>query len=214
VNDRGTIVVFTGGDPVPVGVLDDVPDDTFVIAADSGIDHALAHGRRVDLAVGDFDSVTPEALDAIAKAGAVIDRHPIAKDKTDFELALDHAIARYASRVIVVGGHGGRVDHLVGNLSVLLSDAYDAATIEARTRDAHVHVVRSRVELQGEPGDIVTLLAMAGPVHGVTTNGLRYPLDGEVLWPGSSRGVSNELVRTDGAVLVQSGTLLVIHVVR
>ncbi len=207
----GTVLVFTGGDPVPLGALDDVPDDTFVIAADSGIDYAVAHGRHVDLAVGDFDSVSADALAAVEAAGAVVERHPTSKDKTDFELALDHAAARSPGHIVVIGGHGGRIDHVLGNASVLLSDSYAAMTIEARMGDAVVHVVRDRVDLVGEPGDLVTLLALVGPVAGITTTGLRYALDDATLLPGSSRGVSNELLRNGGSVLVVEGALLVVH---
>ena len=45
--------------------------------------------------------------------------------------------------------------------------------------------------LEGEPGELVTLVAVNGPAEGVTTEGLAYPLRGETLEPGSSRGVSN-----------------------
>jgi thiamine pyrophosphokinase len=209
-----TVIVFTGGDPVAVGALDDLPADAFVIAADSGIEHALAHGRHVDLAVGDFDSVAPEALARVTDAGAILEQHPADKDKTDFELALDAAIIHRPHRLVVVGGHGGRVDHFLGNVHVLLSDAYAMAgmTTEARLGSATIHVVRSRLDLVGTGGDVVTLLAPLGPVGGVTTAGLRYPLAYEPLFPGSSRGVSNELVGRTASIEVEHGTLVVIHV--
>jgi thiamine pyrophosphokinase len=209
-----TVIVFTGGDPVAAGALDDLPADAFVIAADSGIEHALAHGRHVDLAVGDFDSVSPDALARITEAGAILEQHPADKDKTDFELALDAAVVHRPRHLVVVGGHGGRIDHFLGNVTVLLSDAYAMAgtAIEARMDTATVHVVRGRLDLQGAAGDVVTLLAPTGPVDGVTTAGLRYPLAYESLVPGSSRGVSNELVGTAASIEVERGTLLVLHV--
>jgi thiamine pyrophosphokinase len=55
----------------------------------------------------------------------------------------------------------------------------------------------------------VTLLAVGGAVTGVRTTGLRYPLHGETLTPGSSRGVSNELVEPVATVTVATGVLLV-----
>jgi thiamine pyrophosphokinase len=70
--------------------------------------------------------------------------------------------------------------------------------------------VRSSLELDGRAGDLVTLLPVVGPAHGVRTEGLRYPLDGETLAPGSTRGVSNELARTPARVSLTSGVLLVV----
>ena len=63
--------------------------------------------------------------------------------------------------------------------------------IDALVGAARVHVIRGERELAGEPGDLLTLVAVNGPAVGVTTDGLEYPLRGETLEPGSSRGVSN-----------------------
>ena len=65
--------------------------------------------------------------------------------------------------------------------------------------------------LRGRPGELLTLLAVGGPADSVRTEGLRYPLRGERLLPGSGRGISNELLGTDAAVSVGSGSLLVVQ---
>ena len=67
------------------------------------------------------------------------------------------------------------------------------------------------VELQGEPGDLVTLLPIGGDASGVTTKGLRYPLLGETLSFGRTRGLSNEVVHAPASVSLERGTLLVIE---
>src|SRR5882757_8624716 len=64
-----TAIVVTGGDPPHPTVRDRLPTGATVIAADSGLDHAIALGLRVDRVVGDLDSVSPEALAAAARAG-------------------------------------------------------------------------------------------------------------------------------------------------
>src|SRR5688572_27553768 len=85
------VVVITGGDRVERDHLPTLPEGTRVVAADSGVDHALALGLDVDLVVGDFDSASPQALERAAAEGATVERHPAAKDATDLELALDAA---------------------------------------------------------------------------------------------------------------------------
>jgi thiamine pyrophosphokinase len=204
-------VVFAGGDPPHAGALDDVPDDACSIAADSGLEHASALGRRVDLVVGDLDSVRPEVLAAAERAGTRVERHPTAKDATDLELALDAARDAGCGRIVVIGGHGGRVDHFVANLLLLGSPRLRGASVEARFPGGTVHVVRDALEIRGVPGDVVSLLPVGGAAHGVTTEHLRYPLRGETLHPGSTRGVSNELLATRARVTLTDGTLLAVE---
>jgi len=209
------VVVFSGGTDAGVApdpdLIADVPADAFVVAADSGVELAQALGRHVDLAVGDFDSVDPAALAAAEADGAVVDRHPAAKDSTDLELALEAAAARHPDEIVVVGAVGGRLDHLLGGLLVLAGHATLGVGVWARLGPARVHVVRDCVHLDGEPGELVTLLAVHGSAHGVTTEGLLYPLHGETLRPGSTRGVSNEMTGTTATVTLRDGVVLAIQ---
>ncbi|MCJ7672661.1 MAG: thiamine diphosphokinase [Acidimicrobiia bacterium] len=201
-------LVFAGGDPVPVAVNTRLPVAALVIGADSGIEHAHALGRRVDGAVGDFDSVAPETLAVATEAGAEVVRYPVDKDATDLELALDVATARGVARITVVGGHGGRFDHYLANALLLASPRFAAVEIDAWFGDTHVAVIRTRTRLTGRTGSLVTLLAIHGPARGVTTTGLRFPLHDADLLPGSTLGVSNELVGVDAEISVAGGTVL------
>ena len=114
------VVVFAGGDPPPSSVLAGLPTDAYVIAADSGFDHARRLGIEVDVLVGDLDSISPEGL---ALAG-VVEKHPSDKDATDLAIALDAAVREGAARVFVVGGGGGRIDHFLANAALLASAVY------------------------------------------------------------------------------------------
>lgn len=206
-----TVVVVTGGDPLDGVDLPPIPDGAVVVAADSGVDRAHGLGLRVDVAVGDFDSVSDAGLDRARDGGAEVERHPEAKDATDLELALDTALALGPARIVVLGGHGGRLDHLLANALLLARPALDGVDVVAQMGAARVTVVRSRAELHGRIGDVVTLLPLHGPACGVVTEGLLYPLRDEELLPGSSRGVSNELVTTPAVVTVREGTLLAVQ---
>ncbi|QGG95120.1 thiamine diphosphokinase [Actinomarinicola tropica] len=204
-------LVLLGGEPIeelPVGID---ASSMLVVAADSGVDQAHRLGLRVDVAVGDFDSVTPDGLARAVEAGSVVERHPARKAHTDLELALDAVAVRDLVRVDVAGGDGGRLDHLLANALVMASDRFAGLDVTAHGGDgARLHVVRRRRTLSGDPGEYVTLLAVHGPADGVRTEGLLYPLHGERLEPGSSRGVSNELVGRAGVVELDVGVLLVV----
>lgn len=208
---HSTIVVVTGGDPVRPGDRAHAPDGALVIAADSGIDHAHALGLRVDVAIGDFDSASPGALERAEADGATIERHPAAKDATDLELALDAALAHRPARIVVLGGGGGRVDHLLANAALLTADRYAEAELVAHLGGATLTVVRRSADLHGARGELVSLLALHRPAVGVRTVGLLYPLEHEDLVPGSTRGVSNELVASPASVSLADGVLLVVQ---
>ena len=204
-------LVFAGGDPPPAELLDDLDRSTFVIAADSGLDHALALGFTADVVVGDLDSVTPDALARARETGADVEPHPAEKDETDLELALRRAVALGVPRVTVIGGGGGRHDHLLANALVLAHDDFAALAVDALVGTARLTVVRTRAELRGTPGSFLSLLPLGGPARGVRTEGLRYPLHDEELAPGTTRGVSNEFLTSVATVSLRDGVLLAVQ---
>ena len=207
---HGTVIVVAGGEPDGAAPPEGV-DGATVIAADGGVDRAHALGLHVDLAIGDFDSVSDAGLAAAEAAGARLERHPTAKDATDLELALDAAIALGPERIVMIGSGGGRLDHLLGSLLLLADERYAGAHITAELGDAHVDVVRGSRALAGEPGALVSLLPVHGAAAGVTTEGLAYPLDDETLPPGTTRGVSNVFSARDARVTVTRGCLLAVQ---
>lgn len=215
--DAVRAVVLAGGELPPVAALTAVLTDLFaddaplVIAADSGLDHALALGLHVDVVVGDLDSASAAGQAAARAAGSEFETHPTDKDATDLELALLSARDRGARRVTVVGGGGGRHDHLLANALVLAAADLADLDLDALVGTARITVIRSRAELHGRPGALCSLLPVGGVAHGVRTDGLRFPLHGEDLLPGSTRGVSNELLGTTATVTVTDGVLLAVQ---
>jgi thiamine pyrophosphokinase len=203
-----TAVIIIGGDEVPADVLEDLPRRRWVIAADSGLDHASRMGLDVDLVVGDMDSVDARRLDLYQ---GPVDVHPADKDATDFELALVHALERpNIERIIVLGGRGGRIDHFLANAAVIASPRFERCEIEWLAGSAQITVVRHHAQLHGTPGQTVSLLATGGDVFGVTTAGLRWELSDEDLPFGSTRGVSNELARPFATIQVREGCLFAV----
>jgi thiamine pyrophosphokinase len=208
------VIVLAGGDPVAPHVRAQLPDDAVVIAADSGLHQAGALGLHVDYVVGDLDSADPDAVERAEAAGAVIERYPAEKDATDLELALDRARAVGARQITVVGGAGGRLDHFLGNVTLLGSARFADLEIDARLGDAYLAVApggRDPHRIAGAPGSLLTLLPLGGDAVGITTSGLQYPLHDATLSPGTTRGVSNVLVADEGSVALRQGTLLVIQ---
>jgi len=210
VSNEVIVVVAGGGPPDPESALA-IPLGARVIAADRGLEHALALGLDVEIAVGDFDSASPEAVARAEASGTRIERHSAEKDATDLELALDAALALGPEGILVLAGDGGRLDHLLSTLLLLGSSRYEAVEIDAFVGPARVHVVRGQRAIEGSVGELVSLLALHGPAEGVRTEGLAYPLEGETLEPGSSRGVSNVFVSATPRISLERGVLLAIR---
>ena len=204
-----TVVVFAGGLGRPAAVL--LPAGATVIAADSGAELALELGLRVDLVVGDFDSISPATLETVERSGAGIERYPVAKDVSDLELALVAALALDPARIVVLGGAEGRLDHLFGELLLLAADAFSRVEIDAQLGAAAAHVIRGERVLAGSAGELISLFAVHGLATGVVTEGLVYELRGELLVPGSSRGLSNIFAASQPSVMVEGGVVLALR---
>jgi thiamine pyrophosphokinase len=202
-------IIFCGGGASRLEI--EVPPDVFVVAADSGLAEANRLGVRVDLLVGDMDSVLPDDLQAYERSGGDVQRHPEDKDATDLDLAITAATVAGAARLTVVGGDGGRFDHLLGNALLLAAPRYAAVEIDGVFGGARVHVVRERRDLTGSPGELVSLFAPGGPARGVGTEGLRWPLEHATLEPGSSLGISNRFLAERAGVTVAEGVVLVVR---
>jgi len=181
-----------------------------LICADGGLRTARRLALRPAVAIGDFDSASDRLVAWARSAGATIVVHPAEKDKTDTELALDYAVQARVAEVELYGALGGRLDHLLANVALLL---------RARTRGVRLRIVDGEVEaflaaprtrIRGRPGDVVSLLPLSSRVTGVTTHGLKYPLRGAVLREGSTLGISNEMITAHPVVRMRRGNLLVV----
>ena len=210
---RSAIVVMGGVAPDVALAAALERDDVLVIAADSGAVHARSAGMEIDIAVGDFDSIPPALLEELEHNGVRVERHPVAKDETDLELAINVALREGAESITVVGGHGGRVDQSFANAFVIASPAYAHVSMHAVLDSALVSVVHGGggVTFDGCPGDIVTILPLHGDAIGVRTVGLEYRLDGETLSSGTTRGVSNVLLDRQATVSLDEGTVIVVR---
>lgn len=201
------VLILAGGEATSPETSADLPVPDLVVAADSGYDAAVELGMRVDVLVGDMDSIeTVDVPDHV-----VVERHPADKDATDLELALELVAREAPGRVVVVGGSGGRLDHELAISALLCSDRWAAIDeIDWRSDRGWAYVVRHRRILHGDPGATVTLLAVGGDAHGVTTRGLKWNLSGEKLPTGSTRGISNVITGPVADIKIEAGVLLVI----
>lgn len=188
------------------------PDGAVLIAADGGAEHCLGLGWTPDILVGDFDSLAAETVEGLEAVGVEVIRHPTEKDATDLELAIQLAISRGLRDLLILGAVGDRWDQSLA--SFFLLERYAQATSSIRLLDGaqEAFLVRAGDQglLEGKPGDVVSLIPLLGDADGITTQSLAYPLRGERLHMGSTRGVSNALLSESASVTLQGGVLVCI----
>jgi thiamine pyrophosphokinase len=205
------VLVITGG-----SVLRAMPNlGAFdrIIAADSGVDSAIALGLAPHVVIGDLDSISEAGLRRVRELGIEPLVSPADKDLTDTELALHHAIDTGGDTVVVLSPGGGRLDHAHGLLTALANPNFARVAIEAVIDTAHVTVLHglanSNVPRRGSR--LLALHAMNGSASGITTSGLRWNLSRESLHPWASRGVSNEMLTDAATITVEQGSLIVVQ---
>jgi thiamine pyrophosphokinase len=185
--------------------------DDFLIAADGGTRHILALGLTPAVLIGDLDSLSDENRRLLDQAGTKTHQSPRNKNETDLELALHFAVEAGYRQLRVVAALGGRLDQTLGNLALLTDPSLAGLDIRADDGVQEAFFTRDGCRLQGDPGDLISLVPWGGEVTGVTTTGLRWPLSGEVLWPYRTRGISNELLDETASVRIDAGLLLLVH---
>ncbi|OHD76185.1 MAG: thiamine diphosphokinase [Spirochaetes bacterium RBG_16_67_19] len=179
---------------------------SLVIAADSGFDLALRLGLLPDLLVGDLDSVAPgPELSAFPQER--IRRYPPDKDLTDAELGLGLFAERGIARVVLAGGGGGRLDHLLAVAGLFQRESPPLAWYTALER---IERVDGEAELSGCLGRRVSFFPLGQAAGGLSSEGLKWPLDG-LEWARGQGGISNLVTSDPARVRVRRGSLLMIR---
>jgi thiamine pyrophosphokinase len=198
-------LLVTGGEAPPLARLEGRRADFgLVCAADSGLDTLVAWDIEPDIIVGDMDSVS--SIDLLGRfPGAEVRLSPRDKDETDTELALASLAARGADRIVLAGGGGGRLDHLLAIRSLFeRGGTLLPRPVEWHTaRDALFLVEEGHtLAIEAERGAIVSVFPLAEGAEGMSSEGLKWPLDG-LVWGPRGFGVSN--VANEGRFRVRSG---------
>ena len=176
-----------------------------LLAADGGADHLAQLGLAPDLLLGDGDSLQGRY--------PMVERLCYAQEKdfSDGEAALDYALTHTEGRVLVFGALGGRLDHLLTNVMLPLELAGGVERVLLSGPGMEAGYSRGYAQIQGTPGDTVSLVVLGGPVQGITLSGLYYPLRDYDAVPGGSLTLSNVLTQPTSVVQHQNGVLLVIR---
>ena len=207
-----SILVFANGDMDSTGwVTPYLQRATVVIAANGGVRHVLALGRTPDVLIGDLDSLGQGVRERLIEQSTTILPYDAEKDETDLELALLYAVATYEEEILILGGLGGRVDQMIANILLLMHPKLRGRSISFQTQYQRILLIDGEATIEGQTGDMLSLIPLGGDVHVTHTEGLRWAVHDDILAFGPARGVSNEMMEETARVRVHRGHLLCIH---
>lgn len=185
-----------------------------IFCADGGTRHALALGLTPEVIIGDLDSLAPDIVADLQEAGIAIHRHPVDKDYTDLELALEVAVSEKPDEILLVTALGGRLDQTLGNLLLLTRPEYASTRLTVADGAQWATLMRSyqTVTVSGQPGDVLSLIPLTASVEGVHITGVKWPLEHATLLLGSTLTISNALAEPQATVKIGEGMVLLIHI--
>jgi thiamine pyrophosphokinase len=177
-------------------------------AADGGAQHLAHLGLTPDLIIGDNDSLSAALFPEVARV-----EYPTRKDFTDGVAALQALAEACPGPLAMFGALGGRLDHMLGNLSMPWHELDDPTRLTVYDDNCECYYSRGHAEICGAPGDTLSLIPYS-PIEGITLSGLAYPLDGYAGDVGDCRMISNQFCGEKAVVDHQGGLLLIIHLRR
>lgn len=206
------VLILTGGDFDRTSASQYIekwkPDR--VITADRGLLYAKELGICPDVMLGDFDSCSREVLEEFSGGDKIL--VPCEKDDTDTGLAMEKAVETGAGEILIVGGTGTRMDHVMGNIGQLFYAAEHGVKAELIDTHNRIRVLdhESTIAKKDLFGTYVSLIPMY-EAKGVTLHGFRYPLHEDTLVFHESWGISNELEEEEGRISYREGRLILIE---
>ena len=198
---RGIII---GGVPIDDRAAEYIKPGDFIVCCDSGMYNADRLGITPSLIVGDFDShPEPETDIEIIKL-------PREKDDTDSVYAVRQALERGCDDIVMLGCVGGRLDHTLGNVYVLL-DLFERG-VHGMIYDglSELEIVGSSPVYVDSKYPFFSLVNISGKARGITVTGAKYPLSGGEIKCTYQYGVSNEVSGSRACITVSDGNLLLI----
>jgi thiamine pyrophosphokinase len=206
------IILFINGElPAPEKLRSLLSEDDFLVAVDGGLSHMDALGLSPHLVIGDLDSADQARIQALRAQGVEIRTFPADKNETDLEIALNAALEMAPAAIRIVAALGGRLDQTLANIFLLTRPDLAQQDIRLIDGSTEVFLIRKSASISGAIGQRLSLLPINGPVTGISTESLEFPLKDETLIPEKTRGISNRMDASTASVTIQTGSLLCIH---
>ncbi|XVG95008.1 thiamine diphosphokinase [Eubacteriales bacterium KG127] len=178
----------------------------YIIAADKGVQHAIELKLTPDIIIGDFDSLTSDIWRKQFNTQEIITL-PCEKDMTDTEAALDLAVTNQPSSVTILGGLGGRIDHTLGNISLMNKYHFSITIFDSKNKVTLLYPGYHKIHKDNFK--YLSLFPYYEDVYNLTIKAVKYPLNDTFFPKGNTLGISNEILNEYCELSFDKGTLLI-----
>lgn len=176
--------------------------NSFIICADGAYNTIKKLGIKPNVIIGDMDSIKQK----IQTSTKVI-KYPTNKDMTDGEISIDYAMSKNPSQIFIFGASGGRKDQELANIFLLCK--YPLINIKILEKNTMMWIAKKKELFSAKKGQIISLIPMSEKVTDITTEGLKFNLNKEILYMNKTRGISNVAKRDKIKITHKKGILLI-----
>ena len=188
------------------------PSKSLIIGVDRGAIILHDHGIIPTVSIGDFDSISEIELQKLMNSGTNLIKLNTHKDETDTEVAILHAMTLSATEIQVYGALGGRLDHTLANIRLLLKFVKKGIKIQLVDKTNLVRILSpGHYEFEPLKASYLSFFALEEAVENLTLTGVKYPLKDYLLHQDDIRCISNELMATTFTISFSDGFLLMIE---
>lgn len=183
-----------------------------IIASDKGLEILDKQGIAPNYIIGDFDSIDEKILDKYVNNRSIeIRRLNPEKDYTDTHMALKLAIEIKSREIVILGGIGTRIDHILANIHILKEALENRVKCKILDSRNEIQLINKKTILKLDKNyKYISLIPLTTKVEGITLNGFKYPLLNATLEIGHSIGVSNEQFEERAIIDLKAGILILI----
>jgi len=198
-------VLFIGGlAPHPSYVKTHIKQAERIVAADSGIYTAQKYNIEPHLIIGDMDSIEDESILKEYPKAKVL-RYGKEKDYTDTELGLKILQEEGYNNVCLIGGGGGRTDHLLALCRNFNRSYHPVVWFTHNTMAVPVH---ETYQFESKKNEVISVFPLGTEIVHAESKGLRWNLD-DIPMNQKNYGISNYTVEDVVSIHVLSGRIIV-----
>lgn len=189
---------------VPVFPLSKILEDRYIVCADGAYDWANEKNIKIDLLIGDFDSIKQNPDESIKTL-----RFKPNKDCTDGQLCLDYLIQNSYDDIVFLGGGGKRDDHFFCGLQLLYRALKNNVFCVFYINSCEIYITDKLFKKTLLKESVLSLVPLFESAHIIETKGLKYKLKDRTIFAHESLGISNIVIKESVEIKVKDGVVLI-----
>lgn len=206
-----SIIVSGGKAPSKELLKEYIKDDDYIVGVDKGCNILREIKATPNIILGDFDSIDKEVLNYYKDKGVKIEKFNPEKDYTDTDLGYIKALEVNPSEIILFGATGSRIDHMLGNIGILLKGLRENIKVTIVDDNNRMYAVNKSSLVKKEKGCVISFHALSDVVKNLTIKNGKYPLNNYDMTLLEPRAICNEFLDDDIYIEFDSGIILILY---